>query len=130
MLHREERVEVSIEDAQRLGIEDGDEVTLQSERASLTLPARVTDVGAERRGVRALAAVRRRRRYRPARMDGSEAAPATPRSACACAGAGGSVLISLVADAAAAGEAGLPRSPLCWPASRRPTRGWSSASHR
>ncbi len=42
-LHREEYLEVSPEDAQRLGINDGDEVTLQSEQGALTMRARVTD---------------------------------------------------------------------------------------
>jgi predicted molibdopterin-dependent oxidoreductase YjgC len=43
-LHREERVEVSVEDAQRLGIADGDEVTLATDQGEMKLRARVTDM--------------------------------------------------------------------------------------
>ena len=43
-LHREEYVEVSLEDAERLGIEDMDEVTVQTDRGELRMKARVTDV--------------------------------------------------------------------------------------
>jgi predicted molibdopterin-dependent oxidoreductase YjgC len=43
-LRREDRVEVSIEDAERLGIEDGDEVTLATDQGELRIKARVTDM--------------------------------------------------------------------------------------
>lgn len=43
-LRREEFVEVSFEDAERLGIEDDEEVTLQSEGGELRIKARVTDI--------------------------------------------------------------------------------------
>jgi formate dehydrogenase alpha subunit len=43
-LHREEFVEVSFADAERLGIADGDPVTLQTDRGELAIRARVTDV--------------------------------------------------------------------------------------
>jgi predicted molibdopterin-dependent oxidoreductase YjgC len=43
-LHREERVEVSLEDAEKLGIQDGDEVTLATDAGEMKVKARVTDM--------------------------------------------------------------------------------------
>jgi predicted molibdopterin-dependent oxidoreductase YjgC len=43
-LHREEYVEVSLEDAERLGIADGDEITLATEQGEMRIRAQVTDV--------------------------------------------------------------------------------------
>jgi predicted molibdopterin-dependent oxidoreductase YjgC len=42
-LHREEFVEVSLDDAVRLGIEDGDQVQLESEQGSLRIRAQIRD---------------------------------------------------------------------------------------
>ena len=43
-LHREEFVEVSVEDAERLGIADGDEVTLATDQGEMRIRAQVTDL--------------------------------------------------------------------------------------
>jgi predicted molibdopterin-dependent oxidoreductase YjgC len=43
-LHREEFVEVSLEDAERLGIADGDEVTLATDQGEMRIRAQVTDM--------------------------------------------------------------------------------------
>jgi predicted molibdopterin-dependent oxidoreductase YjgC len=43
-LHREETVEISLEDADRLGIADGDPVTLQTDRGEMRVRAHLTDV--------------------------------------------------------------------------------------
>jgi predicted molibdopterin-dependent oxidoreductase YjgC len=43
-LHREEFVEVNVNDAAQLGVQDGDEVLLQTESGELRMRARVTDI--------------------------------------------------------------------------------------
>ncbi|MER3420746.1 MAG: hypothetical protein C4290_09590, partial [Chloroflexota bacterium] len=43
-LHREEFVEINVEDAARLGVQDDDEVLLQTESGELRIRARVTDI--------------------------------------------------------------------------------------
>ena len=43
-LHREEFVEVSLDDAERLSIADGDEVLLTTDQGELPIRARVTDI--------------------------------------------------------------------------------------
>ena len=43
-LHREEYVDVSVQDAERLGLTDGEEVTLESEHGRMRIKARVTDI--------------------------------------------------------------------------------------
>ncbi len=43
-LHREEYVDVSVQDAERLGLTDGEEVTLESEHGRMRIKARVTDM--------------------------------------------------------------------------------------
>jgi predicted molibdopterin-dependent oxidoreductase YjgC len=43
-LHREEFVEVSVEDAERLGLADGDEILLATDQGELPIRARVTDI--------------------------------------------------------------------------------------